>query len=50
LEITYDAAKSFAEGAAKPLKIDQSEFTVTFDASKMRAAISKPADDAHAED
>lgn len=39
LDITYPAAKGFAEKAAKEFKIDQSELTVTFDPSKMRAKI-----------
>ena len=40
LDITYDTAKNFAEKAAEELKIDQkSELIITFDPSKMRAAI-----------
>ena len=39
LDINYDTAKSFAMKAAQKMKIDPSVLTVTFDASKMRAAI-----------
>jgi CRISPR-associated protein Csb1 len=39
LDITYDTAKDFAEKAAAEIKIDQSQLTITFDPSKMRAAI-----------
>jgi CRISPR-associated protein Csb1 len=39
LNITYEAAKTFAENAARKMQIDQSELVITFDPSKMRTAI-----------
>jgi CRISPR-associated protein Csb1 len=46
LSISYPDAKTFAENAAKEMKIDQSELIITFDPSKMHKAIkTAPAED-----
>jgi CRISPR-associated protein Csb1 len=50
LDISYDAASKFASGAATKLKIDQTELSIQFDATKMKDAIKKPTDEAVEED
>lgn len=49
LDISYDQAKTFAGEAAKKMKIDQSELSIQFDASKMKAAIKATTEDAEGE-
>jgi hypothetical protein len=45
LDLRYDDATKFAENAAKKLKIDQTELSILFDASKMKAAIKATSDE-----
>jgi len=49
LDISYEAAKVFADEAARTFVIDQSEITVTFDPKKMRDAIKSTTEDAKTE-
>lgn len=49
LDITYDEAKNFAEGAAKTFVIDQSGLAVTFDPKKMHEAVKSAKSDADTE-
>ncbi len=46
LNISYGEATTFAGAAAEKVKIDQSELSILFDASKMKAAIKGTTDDA----
>lgn len=49
LNIQYDEAIQFSRNAAEKMKIDPSELTINFDASKMKAAIKVASDDSDEE-
>ncbi len=50
LTLSFDQAKNAAEDAAKEMKIDPEELTVTFSAKKLREALSAKTDDDAAEE
>jgi CRISPR-associated protein Csb1 len=50
INIIYGDAKKFTEDAAKNMKIDQSEYIIAFDPSKMRTAIKTPTDNGEGEE